>query len=113
VFVDAVELNSLGIYPLHQLKTSLKKVGKDFEGEEKLEDSLAVFPSIVSDGTSDGSTVYSKDNDDTAKDGNANGTVDDDCQDDSVLAQSKTEVLGGIVDDGTAVPSSLNKKSRK
>jgi hypothetical protein len=50
VFVGGVELSSLGIHPLHQLKTSLRTVGKDVEGEE-FERLLAVLPIIVVDGS--------------------------------------------------------------
>jgi hypothetical protein len=41
----------LGIYPLNQLKTSLRKVNDaNFEGEEELEGSYVNLNSIVSDG---------------------------------------------------------------
>jgi hypothetical protein len=51
VFVGTTELNSLGIHPLNQLKTSLRKVNDaNFEGEEELEGSYVNLNSIVSDG---------------------------------------------------------------
>jgi hypothetical protein len=69
VFVGTVELNFLGIHPLHQLKTSLRRIDKDVVGEEEIGDSLAVLPSIVTDGTAGGSIVYSEGIEDTAEDG--------------------------------------------
>jgi hypothetical protein len=96
VFVGAVELSSLGIHPLHQLKTSLRRNDKDVVGEEELEDSLAVLPRITADGTAGGSTVFSKDKENAAEDGTASGTVEDDCVDDS---------FEGEVGDGTAARS--------
>jgi hypothetical protein len=91
------------------VKTSLRRLDKDVIGEEDLEGSLAVLPSIVADGTAGGSTIYSKNQEDTAEDGTASGTVDDDCQDDGVegefvdgtAAKNNEGLVHSIVKDGS------------
>jgi hypothetical protein len=81
VFVGTVELNSLGIHQLHQMKTSLRRIDNDVVGEEEIGDSLAVLPSIVTDGTVGGSQVYSEGIEDTAEDGIASSIVKEGCLD--------------------------------
>jgi hypothetical protein len=136
VFVGTVELNSLGIHPLHQLKTSLRRNDKDVVGEEELGDSLVVLPSIVADGTAGGSIVYSEDVGDTAEDGTAGSIVEENCLGDIVTSKvgdgtaakpnkevahrtvkdgttRNCDTTNSIVIDGTADPACLNERSDK